>query len=94
MKLLVTGVNHKTAPLEVRERLSFDHNSLPPALADFNLESSADGSRLIYTYDTDLERTGITALLQKMHETGLALKDLKTSQSSLEEIFVRLVNTR
>ena len=87
---LMQKLGKKTLQIELKQSI----DELPPALADFNLESSADGSHLIYTYDTDLERTGITALLQKMHETGLALKDLKTSQSSLEEIFVRLVNTR
>jgi ABC-2 type transport system ATP-binding protein len=49
---------------------------------------------LIYTYDHDLERTGITGLLQSLAEVGLTLKDLHTKQSSLEEIFVRLVNAR
>ncbi len=87
---LMQKLGKKTLHIELKQSI----DELPPALADFNLEVSADGSQLIYTYDTDLERTGITALLQKMHEAGLALKDLNTSQSSLEEIFVRLVNTR
>jgi ABC-2 type transport system ATP-binding protein len=65
-----------------------------PGLESFNLESSADGNQLTYTYDPDVERTGITALLKSLNEVGIVLKDLQTSQSSLEEIFVRLVNTR
>ena len=69
-------------------------DEIPAGLAAYNLEASDDGSQLTYTYDPDVERTGITALLQSLHEVGLKLKDLKTSQSSLEEIFVRLVNMR
>ena len=87
---LMQKLGKKTLQIELKQNI----DSVPAALADFNLEASSDGSHLIYTYDSDLERTGITALLQKMNETGLTLKDLQTSQSSLEEIFVRLVNTR
>lgn len=65
--------------------------SLPESLAKYNLEISADGSQLTYTYDTHASRTGITALLQGLNEAGLAMRDLNTSQSSLEEIFVKLV---
>ncbi|MCH7880906.1 MAG: ABC transporter ATP-binding protein [Proteobacteria bacterium] len=65
--------------------------SLPASLAKYNLEISADGSQLTYTYDTHASRTGITALLQGLNEAGLAMRDLNTSQSSLEEIFVKLV---
>ena len=67
---------------------------IPPELEEYDLETSADGSQLTYTYDTHGERTGITALLQDLHTAGLALKDLKSSQSSLEDIFVSLVKAR
>ncbi len=87
---LMQKLGKKTLQIELKQSI----DELPPELANYNLEFSQDGSRLIYTYDTDLERTGITALLQTLHEVGLSLKDLNTSQSSLEEIFVRLVNTR
>ena len=87
---LMQKLGKKTLQIELKQSI----DELPPELADYNLEFSQDGSRLIYTYDTDLERTGITALLQTLHEVGLSLKDLNTSQSSLEEIFVRLVNSR
>jgi ABC-2 type transport system ATP-binding protein len=66
--------------------------AVPEALAGFNLERSEYGTALTYTYDTQAERTGIATLLQKLSETGLRLKDLKTRQSSLEEIFVSLVH--
>lgn len=68
--------------------------SLPESLAKYNLEISADGSQLTYTYKTHASRTGITALLQSLNEAGLAMKDLQTSQSSLEEIFVELVRAK
>jgi len=89
-RCLMQKLGKKTLLIELKQSV----DALPPALQDYNLETSGDGSHLIYTYDHDLERTGITALLQGIHDAGLTLKDLKTSQSSLEEIFVRLVNTR
>lgn len=67
---------------------------IPDSLSGYDLEASVDGACLTYTYDTQGERTGITSLLQSLHEAGLALRDLKSSQSSLEEIFVSLVTTK
>ncbi len=64
---------------------------IPAALADYNLERGADGLSLKYTYDTNADRTGITALLADIAKAGLVLRDVKTDQSSLEEIFVGLV---
>ena len=64
---------------------------VPLALQSPDVELSADGQSLIYTYDTHAERTGITALLADIHAAGLQLADLSTSNSSLEEIFVDLV---
>jgi len=60
-------------------------------LQAYHLELAADGEQLVYTYDTHTERTGITALLSALNEAGIKFKDLKTTQSSLEEIFVSLV---
>ncbi len=65
---------------------------LPSQLSEFDLVLSMDGHRLTYTFDTQGEQTGITALLQAVSEAGLGLKDLNTSQSSLEDIFVNLVH--
>lgn len=67
--------------------------ALPESLAEYQLEVSADGSQLTYTYDTHSSRTGITALLQSLNEAGLSMRDLNTSQSSLEDIFVNLVRS-
>jgi ABC-2 type transport system ATP-binding protein len=65
--------------------------SLPESLSSFDLELTQDGSVLIYTYATSGERTGITRLLSALAEAGIALRDIQTSQSSLEDIFVGLV---
>jgi ABC-2 type transport system ATP-binding protein len=65
--------------------------TLPPSLTGWPLELNADGSELVYTYDTQGERTGITALLGELNDAGIRFNDVNTSQSSLEEIFVNLV---
>jgi ABC-2 type transport system ATP-binding protein len=64
---------------------------IPPALAAHRLELSRDGSELTYTYDTRGEGSGILALLEDLSAAGIAFRDLQTTQSSLEEIFVSLV---
>ncbi len=65
--------------------------ALPESLGEYSLELGADGTELIYTYDTNRERTGITALLGALAADGIRFRDLSTKQSSLEEIFVSLV---
>ena len=65
--------------------------AIPPALTSYDLWLAEDGGRLTYAYDTKAERTGITGLLTDLSAAGLALRDLQTSQSSLEDIFVDLV---
>jgi ABC-2 type transport system ATP-binding protein len=76
--------------VELREPVA----AVPAALARYDLTLSDDGGKLIYTYDTRGERTGITDLLENLRSAGLALKDLSTTQSSLEDIFVGLVSKR
>jgi ABC-2 type transport system ATP-binding protein len=66
-------------------------DAVPPQLAPYGLECANDGQELIYTYDTQRERTGITALLRDLNEAGIRFRDLQTIQSSLEDIFVDLV---
>jgi ABC-2 type transport system ATP-binding protein len=68
--------------------------SLPDSLAAYQLELGADGLELTYHYDTKQERTGITALLGALHAANIKFNDLHTTQSSLEEIFVGLVNKK
>ncbi|MBI4290893.1 MAG: ABC transporter ATP-binding protein [Betaproteobacteria bacterium] len=70
---------------------------IPPGLFHYRLELSSDGTELIYTYDshaTTGDRTGIGALLQDLTEADIRFKDLHTTQSSLEDIFVTLVRDR
>ena len=64
---------------------------IPQQLASFQLEFGTSKAELIYTYDTQAEHTGITALLAELADTGIKFHDVKTTQSSLEEIFVDLV---
>jgi ABC-2 type transport system ATP-binding protein len=64
---------------------------IPPELAGQPLELAADGTQLIYTFDAQSEQTGIASLLRRLGDMGIDFKDLQTSQSSLEEIFVSLV---
>ncbi len=65
--------------------------ALPEALAAFNLKLENEGRDLIYTYDTQAERTGITRLLAALGAAEIRFRDLETTQSSLEDIFIGLV---
>ncbi len=64
---------------------------IPAALAGMALALSSDGSELVYTFDAQSEQTGIADLLRRLGEHGIDFKDLQSSQSSLEDIFVNLV---
>jgi len=64
---------------------------VPPELANYHLELANGGSDLIYTYDTQGDRTSIATLLEDLDKAGISFKDLQTTQSSLEDIFVSLV---
>ena len=68
--------------------------ALPTALQSEHLQLSADGAELIYTFDAQSEETGIATLLRRLDEHGIDFKDLHTSESSLEDIFVSLVRGR
>jgi ABC-2 type transport system ATP-binding protein len=72
---------HLQAPLQ----------SIPAQLAHRQVELSADGTQLIYTFDTQTDSTGIASLLRQLNELGIDFKDLHTDESSLEEIFVTLI---
>lgn len=65
---------------------------IPGELGKRQLELSDSGCELTYHYDTKQDHTGITSLLAALHDAGIKFNDLNTSQSSLEEIFVGLVN--
>ncbi|ODT07057.1 MAG: multidrug ABC transporter ATP-binding protein [Mesorhizobium sp. SCN 65-20] len=87
---LMRKLGRKQLKLQLQSQL----DSLPPALSSHGLELAAGGHEIVYTYDAQGERTGITALLQDLNDNGIRFKDLQTSQSSLEEIFVNLVRER
>jgi ABC-2 type transport system ATP-binding protein len=87
---LVRKLGKKQLVLQLHGKLA----AVPPQLATYRLALSADGSELIYTYDTQAERTGITGLLNDVREAGIRFRDLHTTQSSLEDIFVGLVSER
>ena len=76
---------------QLEVQLSEPITEVPLALQSPDVELSADGQSLIYTYNTNAERTGITKLLSKVAESGLVLRDVATRQSSLEDIFVDLL---
>ncbi|MCB1739602.1 MAG: ABC transporter ATP-binding protein [Gammaproteobacteria bacterium] len=84
---LMHKLGKKQLTLELREPLS----ALPTALSAYDLELLEGGTRLRYTYDTQARHTGIGPLLSALTGAGVEFKDLSTSQSSLEEIFVALV---
>ncbi|WP_421793284.1 ABC transporter ATP-binding protein [Hydrocarboniphaga effusa] len=68
--------------------------SIPPELADWALELSADGGKLTYSFDAAADDSGIARLMRKLGERGIDFKDLRTDESSLEDIFVSLVSQR
>ena len=93
--LLVEDKDHLMQQMgqkELEVQLTASLEAVPDALNAYDLRLGAEGSSLIYTYDTRAERTGITALLNDVAAAGLTLADVQTRQSSLEDIFVTLVN--
>ncbi|APG84757.1 ABC transporter ATP-binding protein [Sinorhizobium americanum] len=92
--LLVEDKNALMAKLgrkQLRVDLAQPLERIPDSLSSYNLTLEDNGQSLIYDYDTSAERTGITALLAALAETGIRLRDLSTQQSSLEDIFVEIV---
>jgi len=87
---LMRELGKKELVLHLAERL----DAIPSGFDGYRLELSEDGNELKYNYDTKGEHTGITALLGALHDAGIRFNDLNTSQSSLEEIFVELVNRK
>ncbi|MFP4273409.1 MAG: ABC transporter ATP-binding protein [Paracoccaceae bacterium] len=85
---LMDRMGRKELVIELHEPIA----AVPERLAAHGLVLAEDGRALVYTYDRAAERTGITRLLADLQAAGLALRDLSTRQSSLEEIFVGLVS--
>ncbi|RLJ60687.1 ABC-2 type transport system ATP-binding protein [Litoreibacter meonggei] len=84
---LMAQMGRKELIIELQDPIT----EVPAALGAYDLVIGKDGQSLEYAYDTRGERTGITALLSDLAAQGLVLKDVSTSQSSLEDIFVGLV---
>jgi ABC-2 type transport system ATP-binding protein len=82
---------HKLGRKQLTLQLHDPLTAIPPELAGHHLELSGNGSDLIYTYDAQGERPGIAALLDDLDKAGIQFKDLQTTQSSLEDIFVSLL---
>jgi ABC-2 type transport system ATP-binding protein len=84
---LMQKLGRKQLTLHLQDALT----QVPAALAEYGLTLSADGMTLVYSFENEGGRARITALLRQLSETGITFRDLETSQSSLEEIFVSLV---
>ena len=84
---LMRKLGKKQLTISLQEPL----DEVPAGLADLPLELSGDGASLVYTFDVQSEETGIAGLLRRLDDQGVDFKDLHTSESSLEEIFVSLV---
>lgn len=85
---LMKKLGKKTLTLNLQEPLA----AVPPELAEWSPTLKADGNELEYVFDSNLEKTGVPSLMRKLSDLGIAFKDLHTSQSSLEDIFVSLVH--
>jgi ABC-2 type transport system ATP-binding protein len=87
---LMRKLGQKQLALHLQKKLE----AVPAELSAYNLKLAADGMELVFTYDSQVERTGITGLLTDLNRAGIRFRDLQTTQSSLEDIFVGLVSDR
>ena len=87
-----TTLMRKLGKKQLTLELSAPLDAVPPAVAGYDIALMNDGRELVYTYDTKAERTGITTLLEELKRAGIGFKDLRTTQSSLEDIFVDLTS--
>ena len=88
--VLMNKLGKKQLTLHLRKRL----DSIPEVLAQYQLELAHEGSELIYTFDAQRDQTGIAALMRQLSELSIDFKDLQTTESSLEDIFVNLVRAK
>ncbi|MEX2517340.1 MAG: ABC transporter ATP-binding protein [Gammaproteobacteria bacterium] len=87
---LMTKLGKKQLILHLQQPLA----NIPAELGNYSLELSAGGDELIYTFDTQSEQTGIAELLRELARHGIDFRDLRSEESSLEEIFVSLVRAK
>ena len=86
-KTLMQRMGAKTMRIDLQTEIK----QIPDALSIYNLRLDDRGTALFYTYEVGAQQTGITRLLSDINKVGLRLRDVQTSQSSLEDIFVDLV---
>jgi len=84
---LMQKMGQKLLTIELQDKIE----TIPDSLKDYNLMITNEGQALCFTYNSQAESTGITALLQDVKNSGLKLKDLKSDQTSLENIFEQLL---
>jgi len=84
---LLRRLGKKTLKIQMQQPVK----AMSPSLAPFNLEVADNGYALLYTYDKNASRTGITKLLSELSASGLILSDLQTQQTSLEDIFIDMI---
>ena len=89
-----TRLMDKLGKKQLTLNLSEPMAAIPPELSEWDLTLKADGNEIEYVFDGKADRTGIPSLLRRMSDLGIAFKDLHTSQSSLEDIFVNLVKAQ
>ena len=87
---LMRKLGQKQLTLHLQKKI----DAVPDELSAYNLKLAAGGMELVFTYDSQVERTGITGLLADLSRAGIRFRDLQTTQSSLEDIFVGLVSDR
>ncbi len=80
-------MGQKLLTIEVQDKISV----IPDSLKKYNLSITENGQALCFSYNSQAETTGITTLLQEVKQAGLKLKDLKSAQTSLENIFEQLL---
>ncbi|MFN3985531.1 MAG: ABC transporter ATP-binding protein [Rhodocyclaceae bacterium] len=85
---------HKLGSKQLTLHLPTPLDAVPEALADYDLQLAAGNSQLIYSYDSQQGQAVIASLLRKLNELGIEFSDLHTTQTSLEDIFVSLVEAR
>ena len=86
-KGLMQKMGQKLLTIELQDKIS----SIPEGLKNYNLSITENGQALCFTYNSQAESTGITTLLQEIKNAGLKLRDLKSAQTSLENIFEQLL---
>jgi ABC-2 type transport system ATP-binding protein len=88
--VLMQRLGKKQLSLQLKQPLSV----IPDALAAYALELTDDGHQLVFHFDAQREHTGIAELLADLATNGVEFKDLKSSESSLEDIFINLLRSR